>query len=296
MRSGFVSIMGRPNVGKSTLLNALLSKKVSIVTPKSQTTRDDILGVYNEKDLQIVFIDTPGLFEGEERLYKSMYSSSRRSLSDVDALIFVIDASDKRNHQEDIRLLTSIKLDKPIAILLNKIDLCTAPMMEETKNLFKNAFPSYTILESSAKENFGLKEIKTYLKDLMPEGLPFFPEEVITDKDKPFMAKETIREALLRFLKQEIPHECAVKINSFHEDEGKIEINATIVCEKDTQKRIIIGKGGEMIKKISMAARHNMEKMWGKKVTLFANVEVMKGWRNDLSALAKLGYGQREDD
>lgn len=295
MKCGFCTILGKPNVGKSTLLNALLSKKVSIVSPKSQTTRDDISGVYNEKDLQIVFVDTPGLFEGEESLYKNMYRSARRSLSDVDVVLYLIDCS-VTDYAQDDAFLASIKTDSPIILILNKIDLANVTMMEKLKEHFRTLYPNYEQIEVSALTNFGLKDVKEAVKKHLKEGYPFYPEGVITDKDHSFMAKEVVREELLHFLKQEIPHECAILITKFKEDEKNIAIRAVIVCEKETQKPIIIGKGGEMIKRISMTARRNLEKMWGKHVTLYTEVECLPGWRNDSRKLQQLGYGSNKND
>lgn len=295
MKCGFCTILGKPNVGKSTLLNALLSKKVSIVTPKAQTTRDDIIGVYNEKDTQIVFTDTPGLFDGEESLYKAMNRSARRSLSDVDVVLYLIDSS-VTNYSADDALLSSIKTDAPIILVFNKIDLATIDMMEKLKEHYKESFPAYSQIEISALTNFNLKDLKTAIKNHLNEGLPFYPNDVITDKDNSFMAKEVIREELLHFLKQEIPHECAILINDYKENDKGIEIKATIVCEKETQKPIIIGRGGEMIKKVSMTARRNLEKMWGRHVTLYTQVECLPGWRNDTRKLAQLGYGKKTDE
>lgn len=295
MKTGFVALLGRPNAGKSTLLNALLSKKVSIVSPRSQTTRDDILGVYNEKDLQIVYVDTPGLFEGEEALYKAMYHSARRSLSDIDALCYLVDCSIDSFDQDD-SFIKSLKTDKPKFLLLNKIDKVRLPRMEEIKAHFAETAKDYKIIEISALKNFGLKDIKTALKEVLPEGLPFYPENVITDKDKSFTAKEIIRESLLHFLKEEIPHDCAVAIDSSKEKEdGKaIIIKATIYCSKENQKGIIVGKNGEMIKKISMRSRHELESMWKMNVSLYCEVEVLPNWRNDPRKLAKVGYGNKE--
>ena len=294
MKVGFVSILGLPNVGKSTLINAILSKKVSIVTSKSQTTRDAIMGVYNEKDLQIVYIDTPGLFPGDEALYQMMEKSARRSMSGVDVILYVIDSTSK-NYLKDDETLASIKSDAPIILLFNKIDDVRVEQMEALLAHYNEKYPNYEKIQISAKTNFGLKDIKNAVVAHLSEGLPYYPEDVITDKDKPFMAKEAIREELLRFLKDEIPHECAVEITSYEEKDGGIFIKATIVAEKEGHKAIIIGKGGDMIKKISMSTRHNLEKMWQSHVTLICRVECVPGWRNDPRKLQKLGYG-REDN
>ncbi len=295
MKSGFCTILGRPNVGKSTLLNAILSKKVSIVAPKAQTTRDDIVGVYNEKEAQIVFIDTPGLFDGEESLYKQMNKSARKSLSGVDVALFLIDSS-VQDYSMDDSLLSSIKTDAPILLVFNKIDLATAEMMEKTKAHYSEKFPLYQQIEISALNNFGFKDLKNAIKEHLNEGELYYDRDTYTDKDNSFMAKEVIREELLHFLKQEIPHECAIVVNSYKEKENEVTIKATIVCEKETQKPIIIGKNGDMIKKVSMTARRNLEKMWKKHVTLYTKVECLPGWRNDIRKLANLGYGQKADE
>ena len=294
MKVGFVSILGLPNVGKSTLINAILSKKVSIVTSKSQTTRDAIMGVYNEKDLQIVYIDTPGLFPGDEALYQMMEKSARRSISGVDVILYVIDSTSK-NYSKDDETLASIKSDAPIILLFNKIDDVRVEQMEALLAHYNEKYPSYEKIQISAKTNFGLKDIKNAVVAHLSEGLPYYPEDVITDKDKPFMAKEAIREELLRFLKDEIPHECAVEVTSFEERDGGSFIKATIVSEKESHKAIIIGRGGDMIKKISMSTRHNLEKMWQQHVTLICKVECVPGWRNDPRKLQKLGYGGKDD-
>ena len=295
MKAGFVALLGRPNAGKSTLLNAILSKKVSIVSPRSQTTREDVIGIYNEKDLQIVYVDTPGLFEGQEALYQVMYRAARRSLSDIDAMCYLVDCSSKEFEKDDA-FLKSIKTDKPRFLLLNKIDLCTLPEMEETKKHFAATFPEYQQIEISALKNFGLKDIKEKLEEILPENPPFYPETIITDKDRPFQAKEIVRESLLHFVKDEIPHDCAVVIDEFNESEKDKSclIRATIYCSKDNQKAILVGRKGDMIKKISMRSRKTLEKMWKMNVSLYCQVEVLSNWRNDPRKLQKVGYGAKE--
>lgn len=296
MKSGFCAILGRPNVGKSTLINALLSKKVSIVAPKAQTTRDDIMGIYNEKGLQIVFIDTPGMFEGQEALYKMMNKSARRSISDIDVILYIIDST-IRGYEHDDKILSSIKTDRPIYVVFNKIDDVTAPQMEELTKHYAELFPTYKQIQISALTNFGLKDIKNEVASHLQEGPAYFPEEQLTDKDPKFMAKEVIREKILHFLKQEVPHQCAVLITDFEEKANNgLKIEATIVTEKEKQKAIVIGRGGEMIKKISMAARHDLERMWKKHVTLVCEVECMPDWRNSPNKLMKLGYGDEQDE
>lgn len=295
MKAGFVALLGRPNAGKSTLLNAILSKKVSIVSPKSQTTREDILGIYNEKDLQIVYVDTPGLFEGEEALYRSMLRSAKRSLSGVDAVCYLVDCS-RKDFEKDDEFLQKIKTDGKKFLLLNKIDLATAPEMEAIKARFAEHFPEYKQIELSALRNFGLKDLKESLREVLPENPPFYPPETLTDKDRPFMAKEVTRESLLHFLKEEVPHNTAVKVTGYEEKGGAITVNAIIYCAKPNQKAIIIGKGGDMIKKISMRTRKELETMWKKHVSVYLEVEVLKDWYRDPKKLETLGYGLKGSD
>ena len=292
MKIGFVSILGRPNVGKSTLLNALLSKKVSIVSPKAQTTRDAISGILNEKDYQIVFVDTPGIFYGKEKLYSLMKKTAFESSRDVNAIIYMIDASTKPL-DEDIKIYNSINSDAPRIVVLNKIDLIKAEEAKEKKEIISENMKSVLLIEASIKENFGLKEIKDGLYSYLEEGEPFYPTNIITDKDKAYQAKEIIRGKLLHFLRQEIPHQCAVVISSFKENDDKIEISAKIVTEKESQKGIIIGKGGNMIKSIKTAAKKEMETSWHKNVaSLKIEVEADPGWRDSIKKLIEYGYGE----
>lgn len=292
MKIGFVSILGRPNVGKSTLLNALLSKKVSIVSPKAQTTRDAISGILNEKDYQIVFVDTPGIFYGKEKLYSLMKKTAFESSRDVNAIIYMIDASTK-TLDEDIKIYNSINSDAPRIVVLNKIDLIKAEEAKEKKEIISENMKSTLLIETSIKENFGLKEIKEALYSYLEEGEPFYPTNMITDKDKAYQAKEIIRGKLLHFLRQEIPHQCAVVISSFKENDDKIEISAKIVTEKENQKGIIIGKGGNMVKSIKTAAKKEMETSWHKNVaSLKIEVEADPGWRDSIKKLIEYGYGE----
>ena len=292
MKIGFVSILGRPNVGKSTLLNALLSKKVSIVSPKAQTTRDAISGILNEKDYQIVFVDTPGIFYGKEKLYSLMKKTAFESSRDVNAIIYMIDASTK-TLDEDIKIYNSINSDAPRIVVLNKIDLIKAEEAKEKKEIISENMKPVLLIEASIKENFGLKEIKDGLYSYLEEGEPFYPTNIITDKDKAYQAKEIIRGKLLHFLRQEIPHQCAVVISSFKENDDKIEISAKIVTEKESQKGIIIGKGGNMIKSIKTAAKKEMETSWHKNVaSLKIEVEADPGWRDSIKKLIEYGYGE----
>lgn len=293
MKSGFVAILGRPNVGKSTFLNAILSKKVSIVSPKAQTTRDATLGILNEKDLQIVFVDTPGIHTGDKKLDSHMRRSAYSSSRDVDAILYILDASEK-DMEPDLKILSSLSSEAKRIYVLNKIDLVHPEVGLAKKEALLSFDPEATIIEASLKENFGIKEIKEAILPLLSGDMPFYPTDMLTDKDKSFQAKEIIREKMLHFLRDEIPHSAAVKIDKFTRGEGGLVIKATIVLDKPNHKAIVIGRGGEMIKKISMASRQELERMWHEKIaalTLF--VDVIPGWRDSPKILLDIGYGDR---
>ncbi len=292
MKVGFVAILGRPNAGKSTLLNALLSKKVSVVSPKAQTTRDSILGILNEKGKQIVFVDTPGIFKGEGALDRHMNKTAFDSSKGVEAVLYLLDG-ERKDLEEDFKIVASLKEKCPIFLVLNKIDLLRPEEAFEKKAQIKERFPSYPLIEASFLKNFGIKEVKEAIEPLLTEGEPFYPEGMITDKDLPFQTKEVIRQKMLHFLSQEVPHQAAVLISSFKKEKGAYFIEATIVTEKMAHQAIVIGKGGAMIKKISMSARHELESMWHEKIALLSiRVEARPGWRNDPKTLVELGYGE----
>jgi GTP-binding protein Era len=295
MKSGFVAILGRPNVGKSTLINALLSKKVSIVTPRAQTTRDDVMGVYNEKDLQIVFVDTPGLFEGKEALDAHMNKEARSAMKGAEVLVYLLDCSCP-DFAEDDKIIGTLDKKIPLILVLNKIDLVTLTIATEAEKHFKTAFPKAEILQMSALTNYGLKELKEAVVAHLSEGPAYYPTDALTDKDPSFTAKEVVREELLHFLKEEVPHQCAVVIDEYKEKDGAAIIHGTVYVEKETQVGIVIGKAGTMIKKISMSARRELERMWGKHVTLVLLVRYEPDWRNNPNKLQKLGYGESKGD
>jgi GTP-binding protein Era len=290
MKSGFVAILGRPNVGKSTLLNALLSKKVSIVSRRAQTTRDEISGILNEKDYQIVFVDTPGLFEGHEALDKYMGEQARNAAKDVDAILYLIDAA-VPDLEPDLKIIASLKANVPLFLVINKIDLITVEQVGPLKEKLAKAFPNAHLIEASLLHNFGLKEIKEAVVPCLKGTQPFYPEGALTDKDKAYQCKEVIRQELLHFLKQEVPHQCAVKVDSLKIVDKAYVIHATIIAEKPNHKAIIIGKGGTMIKKISMSARHELERMWQEHISeLRIEADCIPGWRNNPKVLKDLGY------
>ena len=290
MKVGFVAILGRPNAGKSTFLNAVLSKKVSIVTPKAQTTRDSICGILTEKERQIVFVDTPGIFFGEGALDRYMKKSAFDSSKDVDAILYLIDGSTK-DLEPDFSIIEGLRSTAPRILILNKIDLLHIEEGEAKKKAIRARFPDYPLLEASFLKNFGIKEVKEEIEKYLVEGEPFYPEDTLTDKDLSYRGKEIIRQELLHFLKQEIPHQSAVLIKKFAPDGDGYRIEARVILNKKNHKSIVIGKGGEMIKKISMASRHEMERVFKRRIaSLDIEVEVKEGWRDDPSMLRKLGY------
>ncbi len=295
MKSGFIAILGQPNVGKSTFLNALLSKRVSIVSPKPQTTRDNIDGILQNKDAQMVFIDTPGLFEGEGTLDKYMNREARSSLSGADAAIYIVSAENLDTSKDD-KILSSLKLRCPLFIVINKIDLARAPDMEKLLKHYVSIYPEARILQMSALTNFGLKEVKEAVKEVIPEGPMYFGDDVYTDKDEVFAAKEMIRSEILHFCKDEVPHQAAVTIDSFKESKDIVKITSSIYVEKEGQVAILIGKGGEMIKKISMTARRNLQKEWKKRVELIIKVRHEANWRNRPDKLKSFGYSEEDGE
>lgn len=291
MKSGFIAVLGQPNVGKSTFVNALLSKRVSIVSPKPQTTRDNIDGILSSPDSQLIFIDTPGLFESEGSLDKHLNKEARSSLSGADCVIYIVSA-ENQNTEKDDKILSSLHFSCPLFIVINKIDLARVPEMEALLKHFVSSYPLATVMQMSALTNFGLKEIREAVKNIVPEGPSYFPSDAITDKDKVFFAKETIRQSLLHFCSDEVPHQAAVTIEMFKESKDIVKIKATIYVEKENQLAIVIGKGGEMIKRISMTSRRNLQKEWKKRVELYVKVAHEANWRNKPDKLAAFGYGE----
>ena len=293
MRSGFVAVLGRPNVGKSTLVNAMLSKKVSIVSPKAQTTRDAVLGILNDQDAQIVFLDTPGIYFGKEKLDSHMRKSAFSSSREVDAILYLLDAGDP-HLEKDFKIVDSLRTEAPLIFVLNKIDRVRPEVGQERIAAIKEKYPERLIIEAALKENFGLREIKEAILPLLSGTEPYYPEDWLTDRNLDYQAKEIVREKMLAFLSAEVPHSSAVKITRLEEVKDALAIEALLVVDRPAHKAIVIGKGGAMIKKISMAARQEMEKRWHRRVSsLVLTVEVRPGWRSKMADLIELGYGDQ---
>ncbi len=290
MKSGFVAILGRPNVGKSSLLNCILNKKVSIVTDKSQTTRNNIKGIYNSEDAQIIFVDTPGIHKPHQTLGVEMNKMAFSAAHDVDVSILVVDAS-KPFGTGDQYLIDHLDIhNTKLIIVLNKIDETRIDLVTSIKKEYLKVFPDATYIETIATEGFNVKGLTKTIIDLLPEGPRYYPVEVVSDKDEIFQIKEIIREKILKILRDEVPHSIAIYMRNIEWEENPIHIQADIIVEKDSQKGIVIGAGGKRIKLIGSKARTDIEELLNKHVYLELFVKVESDWRNEEKILSTLGY------
>lgn len=295
MKSGFVSILGRPNVGKSTILNGILNKKVSIVTNKSQTTRNVIKGIYHGENSQIIFVDTPGIHKPHAKLGEEMNVMAYSTAHDVDVNILVVDASITFGEGDEF-ILNHVDINNsPLIIVLNKIDQTNIVQVTVLKNKYLKLFPNVKIVETVATDKFNLNELIKTVEDLLPEGPAYYPDDAFSDKDEVFQIKEIIREKVLKILSQEVPHSIAIYIDNIEYDSKPMHIVASIVVEKDSQKGIVIGAGGKRIKLIGEKSRMDIEKLLGKHVYLELFVKVQEDWRNNEKMLEKFGYKNKKD-
>lgn len=285
MKSGFVSLIGKPNVGKSTILNLLVNKKVSIVTPKAQTTRNNILSLIDDKDYQIVIEDTPGLHNATTALGKSMNKKVNEAVSDSDIVVLIISPRDQINETA----LASFLKRKIDIVVLNKIDLIRLPEVNQAKDELHNLFPKAQLIEMCAKDGFNKEELLNQIIKRLPEGPKYYPDANVL-KDDVFYTKEIIREKILFLLNEEVPHNIAVYIKDIKHKKESMLIDANIIVSKDSHKGIVIGKNGQMIKKIGMKAREELEKYFKKRIFLDLNVKVKKDWLNSTKDLKELGY------
>jgi GTP-binding protein Era len=289
-KSGFVNIVGSPNVGKSTLMNAMLGEKLSIVTSKAQTTRHRILGIVNEPEYQVVFSDTPGVVNAAYKMHEAMMGYVNSSLKDADILLFITDPFESEmNHKETLAKIQ--KLQIPVFCLINKIDLVDQIKVEERMAYWKEQLPNAEMIPISALHTFNLEKVWATILDLLPESPPYFDKEEISDRPVRFFVSEIIREKIFELCKKEIPYSSQVEIDTYLDEENLIRIRAVIIVERDSQRGIIIGKGGEMLKRIGTQARKDLEKFLAKKVFLESFVKVDKDWRMSDSKLKKYGYG-----
>lgn len=290
MKSGFVAILGRPNVGKSTLLNHILKQKISIVTDKSQTTRNAIKGIYTDEEAQIVFVDTPGIHKPMQKLGEEMNLMAYKSSHDVDAILLVVDASLPFG-KGDQYLFEHLGIkDLPLIIIFNKIDKARLDKTEKLKEIYLKEFPHASFIYTVATEGFNVDEIVGQLKALLPEGPMYYESDDKTDQDLVFQIKEIIREKILNNLSQEVPHSIAIYVNDIDYEANPMPIKATIIVEKDSQKGIVIGANGRRIKDIGSKARQSIEALVKKHVFLELFVKVDKDWRDTESSLIKYGY------
>jgi GTP-binding protein Era len=288
-RSGFVNILGNPNVGKSTIMNALVGEKLSIITPKAQTTRHRIMGIVNGEDYQIVYSDTPGILRPQYKLQETMMNFVNSALSDADLILYVTDVTERTaNEGEYIDKIKDSGL--PVIIAVNKVDLTTQENLEKIVDSWHLAFPDSPVFPVSALKKFNLDSLLNAILSKLPEGEPFFPKDQLTDKYERFFASEIIREKILINYKKEIPYSVEIEIESFIDVKKIIKIRALIHVTRDSQKGIIIGHKGAMLKRVGTEARHDMEDFFKKKVFLELYVKVTKDWRDKPLILKKFGY------
>ena len=290
MKSGFVSILGRPNVGKSTLLNGILNQKVSIVTDKSQTTRNAIKGIYNAEGVQIVFTDTPGIHKPREKLGQEMNNMAYSAAHDVDVNILVVDASQPFGPGDEYILEHLDIKNSPLILVFNKIDEARLDKVINLKKIYEEKCPGAYMIDTVAKDKFNLDTLLEKIIKLLPEGPAYYSTEEVTDKDIVFQIKEIIREKVLKNLRDEVPHATAIYMDDIDYESNPMHIKASIIVEKDGQKGIVIGAGGKRIKAIGTQARREIETMFHKHVFLELFVKVKEGWRDDESLLETYGY------
>ncbi len=287
-KSGFVSIIGKPNVGKSTLMNALIGEKLSIITPKAQTTRHRILGIVNEEDYQIVFSDTPGIMKPKYGLQESMMTAVGGALQDADLLFFVTDINEK--HDEEDVLEKIINTTIPMVVLINKIDNATQELVEEKIAYWQEKLNPQHIFAISALSNHNLDGLLPLILDMLPEHPAYYDKEELSDRTQRFFVSEIIREKIFTNYQKEIPYSTEVIVTAFKEEEKITRISAEIVVERDSQKNILIGKGGSMLKKVGTEARKDIERFLDTKVFLETFVKVIPDWRSKKNYLKTFGY------
>lgn len=290
MKSGFIGIIGRPNVGKSTLLNAMLGEKVAITADKPQTTRNTIRGILTEQDCQLVFLDTPGIHKPRTKLGSFMTDSAIRTLGEVDVILFLVDGSGEGGPGDKYILEQIEKVDTPAILAINKTDLISPERFKEIFEAYESTGRFKAIYGIAAIKGQNTQELADAIKGLVGEGPMYFPEDMVTDHPERFLAAEIIREKLLHYLEDEIPHGVAVEIENFNEEEQITRIGAIIYCEKKSHKGIIIGKNGRKLKGVGKSAREEMEGLLGTRVYLELWVKVKENWRDNDFALTGFGY------
>lgn len=291
-KAGFVNIIGNPNVGKSTLMNAFVGEKLSIITSKAQTTRHRILGIVNGEDFQVVLSDTPGIIKPAYELQTSMMDFVKSAFDDADVLIYMVEIGEKELKDEAFfKKITHSKI--PVLLLLNKIDTSNQEQLEEQAILWQGKVPNAEFFPISALEGFNVKEVFDRIIELLPESPPFYPKDQLTDKPERFFVNESIREKILMHYKKEIPYAVEVETEEFFEEENIIRMRSVIMVERETQKGIIIGHKGTALKRVGVEARKDLEQFFGKQVHLELYVKVNKNWRSNQNQLKRFGYNNK---
>jgi len=290
-KAGFVNIIGNPNVGKSTLMNAFVGEKLSIITSKAQTTRHRILGIVNGDDFQVILSDTPGIIKPAYELQASMMDFVKSAFDDADVLIYMVEIGEKELKDDAFfKKITNAKI--PVLLLLNKIDTSNQEQLEEQVQLWAQKVPNAEIIAISALEGFNVKEVFDKIIELLPESPPYYPKDQLTDKPERFFINETIREKILMHYKKEIPYAVEIETEEFFEEESIIRVRSVIMVERNTQKGIIIGHKGSALKRVGVEARKDLEKFFGKQIHLELYVKVNKNWRSNQRQLKRFGYNQ----
>ncbi|MCC1484036.1 GTPase Era [Winogradskyella immobilis] len=291
-RAGFVNIIGNPNVGKSTLMNAFIGEKLSIITSKAQTTRHRILGIVNGEDFQVILSDTPGIIKPAYELQESMMDFVKSAFEDADVLIYMVEIGEKALKDESFfKKITNSKI--PVLLLLNKIDSSNQEQLEEQAELWQQKVPNAEFYPISALNGFNVQNVFDRIVELLPESPAFYPKDQLTDKPERFFVNEAIREKILLHYKKEIPYAVEVDTEEFFEEEKIIKIRSVIMVERETQKGIIIGHKGSALKRVGMEARKDLEQFFGKQVHIELYVKVNKNWRSNQNQLKRFGYNQR---
>ncbi len=290
-KAGFVNIIGNPNVGKSTLMNAFVGEKLSIITSKAQTTRHRILGIVNGDEFQMILSDTPGIIKPAYELQQSMMDFVKSAFDDADVLIYMVEIGEQELKDEAFfRKITNSKI--PVLLLLNKIDKSDQEQLENQVQLWTEKVPNAEIYPISALQGFNVKEVFNRIIELLPESPPYYPKDQLTDKPERFFVNETIREKILMHYKKEIPYAVEIDTEEFFEEENIIRMRSVIMVERETQKGIIIGHKGAALKRVGVEARKDLEKFFGKQVHMELYVKVNKNWRSDQKQLKRFGYNQ----
>jgi GTPase len=291
-KAGYVNIIGNPNVGKSTLMNAFVGERLSIITSKAQTTRHRILGIVNGEDFQVLFSDTPGIIKPAYDLQSSMMDFVKSAFEDADILIYMVEIGEKELKDESF-FNKIIHSKIPVLLLLNKIDKSNQEQLEEQVAIWNEKVPNAEIFPISALENFNVQTVFDRILELLPESPAFYPKDALTDKPERFFVNETIREKILLHYEKEIPYAVEIETEEFIEDDDIIRIRAVIMVERETQKGIIIGHKGAAIKRVGIEARQDLEKFFGKQIHIEMFVKVNKDWRNNAYQLKRFGYNQK---